>query len=411
MRVCIIYDGDYPWDVRIEKMAETLVENGYEVHLICRNLNKNPTYELLNRIHIHRLSPYGNNFVNQWASFPAFFNPAWLSKTREIIKKFSIGLIIVRDLPLALAATAMGKIYGLPVIVDVAENYPAMLYDIWKYDEFKFTNLFVRNPLIAKVIERCALKTATHLIVVIEESKERLVRLGLGESSITIVRNTPAQNCKDYKERGDSIAEAGDVTPDCPFNLIYVGGLEPMRGLESLIQSVPQLIRHMPEVRLTIVGGGKWQRDLQCLVDRLELNGYVSLTGRLLYEEALKLVGQSDAGIIPHRITPHTNSTIPNKLFEYMMNAIPVIATDMAPVRRIIEDVQCGYVYSNVSELLTALRNLADKDNRRMLGNNGLEAIRTRYNWQMDAASFLQAVSSTLRRTPCTSPNKHSVVG
>jgi glycosyltransferase involved in cell wall biosynthesis len=402
MQVCIIYDGDYPWDVRIEKMTATLLDNGYQVQLICRNLGKQPVYENLNGIRIHRLDPFANNFVNQWSSFPAFFNPAWLSKIRQVIKTFSIGLIIVRDLPLALAAIMVGRSHNLSVILDMAENYPAMLYDGWKYDGFKFSNLFVRNPIFAKAIELLALKTATHVIAVIEESKERLVRLGLNESTISIVRNTPIINLRNNNETECPFSQENEFSSSNYLNLIYVGGLEPMRGLEQLIGSVPQLLEEIPQLRLTIVGGGKWQPRLQSEVNRLGLDRYVTLTGRLPYAEALKRVGRSDVGIIPHRITPHTNSTIPNKLFEYMMNGVPVIATDMVPVKRIIEHACCGYVYSNISELLTALKNLADNHIRERLGNNAREAARTHYNWDVDAQSFMRAVQSVLHKSQVT---------
>jgi glycosyltransferase involved in cell wall biosynthesis len=397
MKVCILYDGDYPWDVRIEKMTATLAANGYQVHLVCRNLSKQPAYEFSNNIHIHRLAPFNNNFVNQWCSFPAFFNPVWLGQLRRVIKTYSIGVIIVRDLPLALAAIMVGRSQNLPVILDMAENYPAMLRDIWKYEEFKLVNFFVRNPIAAKAIELLALKTATHVMVVIEESQNRLMKLGLAESSISIVRNTPVLSSRN-RERRSATSRKDASNPVGCLNLIYVGGLEPMRGLEALIQNVPDLIEQLPQLRLTIVGGGKWQGQLQAEVDQLGVSRYVTLTGQVPYSEALKRVGQSDAGIIPHRITPHTTSTIPNKLFEYMANGIPVVATDMAPVKRIIEDTNCGYVYSNVSELVTALKNLSDDNNRERLGNNALEASRGRYNWAVDGANLLKTIRSAMRR-------------
>ena len=37
MRICKIWDADYPWDVRVEKVARSLTEAGHEVHLVARN--------------------------------------------------------------------------------------------------------------------------------------------------------------------------------------------------------------------------------------------------------------------------------------------------------------------------------------------------------------------------------------
>jgi glycosyltransferase involved in cell wall biosynthesis len=409
MQVCIIYDGDYPWDVRIEKMTITLVNNGYDVHLICRNLNKKPIYEMFNEIHIHRIPARASNFVNHLSSFPAFFNPLWLAKIRDVIRRFAIDLIVVRDLPLALAAVLIGKRYDLPVIFDMAENYPAMLHDAWKYDDFKLTNLVVRNPTIAKAVERVALKTVTHVITVIEESKARLVRLGVDEARISIVRNTPVIGVQNDEEAGCVGSEGNVCVAPHRIKLIYVGGLEPMRGLDALIGNMPELVEEIPQLRLTIVGGGKWQNGLEAEVNRLGLGPHVTFTGRLPYWEALKRVRQSDAGIIPHRITPHTTCTIPNKLFEYMMNGVPVIATNMAPVRRIIEDTGCGYIYSNVSELAGALNKVADENIRKRLGDNARQATRTQYNWNMDGQSFLRVIELALHKPPLSRLTVESV--
>jgi len=46
MRILKIYDGDYPWDVRVEKVAETLIAAGHSVRLLCRNRRRQPMRRL-----------------------------------------------------------------------------------------------------------------------------------------------------------------------------------------------------------------------------------------------------------------------------------------------------------------------------------------------------------------------------
>ena len=65
MKVCIRDEGDYPWDVGIEKITATLAANGYQVHLVCRKLSKQPPYEFSNNIPIHRLAVFANDSNNQ----------------------------------------------------------------------------------------------------------------------------------------------------------------------------------------------------------------------------------------------------------------------------------------------------------------------------------------------------------
>src|SRR3954468_7297078 len=58
MRICKIWDGDYPWDVRVEKVALSLTEAGHEVHLVARNTHRRPIREKLAEAQVHRLRPW-----------------------------------------------------------------------------------------------------------------------------------------------------------------------------------------------------------------------------------------------------------------------------------------------------------------------------------------------------------------
>ena len=105
----------------------------------------------------------------------------------------------------------------------------------------------------------------------------------------------------------------------------------------------------------------------------------------------------ADIGLIPHRITAHTSSTIPNKLFEYMLLGKPVLATDMPPVRRIIEEVDCGLVYQTPEAGVAAILRLRDEAERRRLGENGRRAVLDRYRWDRDADELLGAMERLVR--------------
>ena len=37
MRICMVFDDDYPWDVRVERTGRALTGGGHEVFLACRN--------------------------------------------------------------------------------------------------------------------------------------------------------------------------------------------------------------------------------------------------------------------------------------------------------------------------------------------------------------------------------------
>ena len=387
MKIGIVFDGDYPWDVRVWKVATSLVDRGHDAHLVCRNLARRPNEEVLDGLRIHRLRSLSSAKLNALTTFPAFLNPAWIGRIAEVVRAYSIEVIIVRDLPLALGAVAVGRRYGVPVILDMAENYPAMLRDVKQFERFRLQNVVVRNPLIASIVERIATRLVDHLVVVIEEARDRLVRAGVPADRISIVRNTPKVELATFPAAWG--APACDTTK---LTVAFVGGLEPMRGLESALDMFAEAVGRVPELRLTIIGDGRWRGDLEAQAGGLGVGEYVTFAGRRDYQRALFEVGGADIGLIPHRVTTHTNSTIPNKLFEYMLLGKPVLATDMAPVRRLLEEARCGIVYRTREEGVEALVRLRDETVRRRLGENGRRAVLDRYRWDHDGATLVSAL-------------------
>src|SRR6476620_1585165 len=128
MRICKSRDADYPRDVRVEKVAHSLTDAGHEVHLVARNRDRRATREDLPEAHVHRLRPWPflSKRLDAMATFPAFFNPRWISAILGTAKACRAELLMVRDLPLAPTAIAVGRLLRIPVVLDMAENYPAM---------------------------------------------------------------------------------------------------------------------------------------------------------------------------------------------------------------------------------------------------------------------------------------------
>lgn len=395
LRICKIYDGDYPWDVRVEKILSTLVGKGYEVHLVCRNLAKRPGYEYLDKIHIHRLSYFKHDGLNSVLTFPAPVNPLWLIKIFRVVLQKKINLIIVRDLPLTLAGILVGKICRVPVVFDMAEDYPAMVRDIWKLNGFKLVNLIFRNPCILDVVETLCVRWVSGIITVVRESKNRLVdQYRINESKISIVSNTPRLAEVDVPQK-----KVIEVEQAALIKLIYVGGLENGRNVEVILEGMA-LLKENLSCSMTIIGKGETELYLKELSHKLNLSARVIFKGWIKHNLIGKYLVESDIGVIPHGSTNHTNTTVPNKLFDYMAYSKPVLASDTEPVRRIVESENCGIIYKHDSpeDFRDKLMQLIDLKTRNVMGNNGRKAVEQKYNWEEDSKNLL----ALMQRYPST---------
>src|SRR5438067_1698975 len=103
---------------------------------------------------------------------------------------------------------------------------------------------------------------------------------------------------------------------------------------------------------------------------------------------------ESDVGVVPHLVTDHTNTTIPNKLFDYMAYARPVLVSDAAPMRRIGCQEHCGLYHrsGDVPDIVRKLRTLTDPEVRKRFGARGRQAVVERYNWDRDAERLVTTI-------------------
>jgi glycosyltransferase involved in cell wall biosynthesis len=392
MKILYIWDADYPWDIRVEKICKSLMKNGNDLHIAARNLKYLPEYENSDGLHIHRLKPFRNKRINNAISFPAFFSPMWKSFIDRIIRKNKIKLIIVRDLPLAIAGIWAGKRHKLPVIFDMAEDYVALIKDIWKARKFKGFNLIVRNPYLAKLVEKYSINNFDHILVVIDEAIDLMKKYGVPNDKVTIVSNTPPLSMFN-----NSIFQMNNFIEQMRkrYTAIYTGGIQMGRGIQVVLDALPVIIKQIPDFLFVIVGDGYAKKHLMELTKEKRLEDYVLWVGWVEHDRIYDYIKASKIGLIPHFVSDHDNTTVPNKLFDFMGCGIPVIASDSIPMKRILEEEKCGLTFrsgddSDLSRIIVELNN---SDNT--YGSNGISAVKQKYNWDEDEKRLINVIKST----------------
>ena len=130
-------------------------------------------------------------------------------------------------------------------------------------------------------------------------------------------------------EAFDRVREAGGGVPDDLKSLPrpvagYVGGLHQWVDQELLVATATRL----PDVTFALVG------PPQVDVSALERLPNVHLLGQRPHSELPRYVQGFDVGLVPYRITEYTANVYPTKLNEYLVMGVPVVATDLAEIRR-----------------------------------------------------------------------------
>jgi glycosyltransferase involved in cell wall biosynthesis len=397
-RVVYVWDGDYPWDVRTEKTCLALQQAGHEVHIVARNRKWSPALERLPEGTVHRMPPWRGvgQRVDGLLGFPAFFNPRWQALLDRVVRTVEPDVIVVRDVPLCPTAIAIGKRRGVPVVLDMAENYPAMMRAIWETGRQRPVDSLVRNPGLVQRVERWCVHRVAHIIVVVEESAARVERLGVAASRITVVSNTPSV------VRTKEAADYRPARSDGGLDVVYMGNIEVVRGLLESIEAVARLRTRSHRVRLRLIGRGRDDDAMRARAvslglgaDAVEFLGFVAS-----HQEALGIVASAGVGLMPHRKCESWDTTIPNKLFDYMAAGLPVVSSNAAPCERILAETGAGVVFpsENVDALAGSLLEMFDPARRARLGAAGRDAIVAKYNWEHDARVFVDTVRAHMRR-------------
>ena len=396
MKILLIYDGEYPWDIRIEKMCKSLVKKKHKVTLCCRNLKGSANQEIGPEgqiiLRTPKIFPKKNMKFGEILSFPLFINPIWFYTIIKGIRFASPDVIIVRDLPLTLCAFYASKFFKKIIIMDMAEVYPEGLKSNWGYDKMRFIDYFLRNPSLAELLEKTCIRKVQRIIVVSPESKQRLIKKACDPKSLFIVSNTPEMD-KFHPIPASFPGVMSNMQGS--FIILFCGIFVGDRGLKIAIKAMPQILQHV-SAKLILIGDGPAYDSLKFLIASLNLENQVVFTGWIDNIDLPEYIASADLGILPFMNCSHIRITIANKIFDYMAMNKAFLASDVPPMRRIVEETGAGILFQpeNIEDFSSKVIRLAsDSAMRQELGQKGLEAVRTKYNWLYDEKKLFQAIN------------------
>ncbi|OEJ99973.1 hypothetical protein BFP71_10545 [Roseivirga misakiensis] len=391
----------YPNDIRVSKEAKSLIESGFEIHLLCLGRKGEPKEATVNGIKVHRIH-IAKSFAWRgiWDIILAirFTQPLFYTQLKKLHRREKFSAFHVHDLPLAKTAVKVAKkLSGVKTILDMHENYPEAL-KVW----FQWK----RNPIIRiknsiffgydrwLAYEKWASKHIDYLVVVVDEMKTRLASLhNIDEKKIAVVTNTESRDFLD-QEHIEDIYDRKDQD----FILAYTGGVGPHRGVDVAVKALKHIENE--QVRLEITGtlstdSRIWLTGLaeaDGVQDRVVINGYQP------FHKFFSYMAYADVNLIPHNRNGHTDNTIPHKLFQGMMVGKPVLVSDAPPLKRIVDITASGLVFEagNAEDFAKKIQSMIeDKQVYDTLGSNGKKATLTGdWNWETTVKSLTDLYKS-----------------
>ncbi len=199
-------------------------------------------------------------------------------------------------------------------------------------------------------------------------------------------------------ERSTAILNVPDLADVIPLDLhgvigvaperklvVYQGSIQENRGIEPAIDAVAS----MDGVVLVIIGYGHHRPVLERQVRERGLDDVVKFFGPVPNDELLAYTASADVGlcnIVNSSVSYYT--TLPNKLFEYVMAGTPVIGSDSPEIGRVVRETGTGEVCDpeDPQALAAAIERILE-DPAPYLAR--MPEARARYNWGVEEEKLI----------------------
>jgi phosphatidylinositol alpha-1,6-mannosyltransferase len=172
--------------------------------------------------------------------------------------------------------------------------------------------------------------------------------------------------------------------------VVCVSRLVPRKGQDTLIRSLPEIHRRVPETAVLIVGGGPYRKRLEQMVQDAGLGSDVIFTGSVPWAELPSYFDAGDVFAMPCR-TRRGGLDVEGLGIVYLeasATGLPVVAGNSGGAPDAVLDGETGYVVDGRSPAQVAQRIadlLDDPAKARELGRRGRDWIERAWRWDLIA--------------------------
>lgn len=196
-----------------------------------------------------------------------------------------------------------------------------------------------------------------------------------------------------------------------PFDLVYRGGLSERAGIYDLLHALHSLKSRSRPLQLLLIGyfdNAAAETILRERIERLGLGTNIEIRDRIPHDDMAATLAQARIGICPLRATAKFSLNIPVKVFEYWACGLPVVASDLRPIRPYFRTAGAGVLFApgDNSSLAASIEWLLDHPRAaETMGRNGRTAIVTRFNNEAEISRLEAALAKIASR-----PNRLSAL-
>ncbi len=357
--------NDVITDQRIHRMATTMVERGFTVHVVGRKLLKKYDFSSF-PFNIHLLKLPFRKGMFFYASYNIYLFFFLLLHRNH--------LLVANDLDTIIPNYFVSKLKGIPLLFDSHEYFPEVPELIHR-KKIKAIWQWIEKTFVPRVNE-CY--TVCQSIAKIYEEKY--------QKKFEVIRNVPYRKnvIIDKKEENNKI-------------ILYQGALNMGRGIEKVIEAM----KYLPNYYFYIVGSGDIEKILKEKAFASPAKERIVFTGRVTPEHLFNYTCKAQLGIsLEEPMGLNYFYALPNKLFDYIQARVPVLVSDLPEMRNIAVKYDIGRVTSEFDpyKLSYIIREMMEDTEKRNVWKRNLEKAAHELCWENEQLKLLAILDKISRK-------------
>ncbi len=394
MKMILMLTADRQIDRRILYQADSLESLGHKVIILAmphqeinedkrvircgqkQQLAKKPTFFLKSYQFLRQNTQFSTKFIPffkkiawRWLiNMEKFYGQIFLPDAMML----NCDIVIAHDLPM------------LPIACQVAQkNHARLIYDNHELFSEQYFSQYERKKWQA--IEKKYIGCCDEIIAVNQSIADELTKRYNLNIVHSVTNAIPYQECP--KQR--IFHEKYQLPADSKI-ILYQGGLSVGRNCEILLDAMQILPDNF---KLVFLGDGDIKAKLQKLCAQSKLKN-IYFHQAVPQNKLMAYTASADLGVIPYQANCLNNYyCTPNKLFEFIMARIPILASDLPQLKHFISDNHIGKNIDFSNPAIIA-KNIQEILNNIDIFQEPLNLSAKKINWGVESQKYIKIILS-----------------
>jgi glycosyltransferase involved in cell wall biosynthesis len=377
LEVLLIGDGPIPhryMNYSGDHVFKSLMKSGHKVTLVAQAPENRSDYlRNSNQLEVHYIAAPSRYRLGMR---PAFY---WrlFSVVASVMKKHRFDVVRPISLLPSLAALLARDGSRTPILANISDFYSDL------YGQFELPAARLVSPSI-ELVEKFVATHLDFLIVDTEVQRQAWLKYGIDSGRCLpiphgIPFNGPGPEGVQASLAGirkrHGIGERSKVG-------FYIGDISAMDGVDILIRACAILNLQGIDFEVIIVGAGmgSYLKGLGKLAAAGGVSDKVHFLSRIPHSEVSRYVAAADVCVAPFRITRTSNTSVPNKVLEYLASEVPIVVSPGMGIREVLEDYVIYFDGATPAKLAVGL--LKALDSKPLNRHESYLKIVRKLNWE-----------------------------